>query len=99
LLFFFSFLLQFLIVLHWSFWDSFLQLYKSYEERVIPLTQKMGKFSVVYADPMLRGITLPRDAVVQVWALDGAAELIKLAASRGHQLILSAGWYLDMQVN
>eukprot|EP00299_Pterocystis_sp_00344_P003881 c14671_g1_i1.p1 GENE.c14671_g1_i1~~c14671_g1_i1.p1 ORF type:complete len:399 (+),score=77.10 c14671_g1_i1:403-1599(+) len=73
------------------------QLLRDFEEKVIPITEALGRTAVLYADPVGHNIKLPASAVLQVWMVDGAKEMIRLLVGLKHQIIVSAGWYLDMQ--
>ncbi|XP_035437543.2 beta-hexosaminidase subunit beta [Spodoptera frugiperda] len=73
------------------------ELHAYFMTKVLPLLDQKSK-PIVWQEVFFNNVTLPSDAIVQVWHPSGPKDMIAILSKR-HKVIYSSSWYLDQLHN
>nr|ABB76924.1 beta-N-acetylglucoasminidase 1 [Spodoptera frugiperda] len=73
------------------------ELHAYFMTKVLPLLDQKSK-PIVWQEVFFNNVTLPSDAIVQVWKTIGPKDMISVLQAN-HKVIYSASWYLDYLAN
>jgi hexosaminidase len=75
--------------------STVVELWQYFEIEAIAKVEKQGKRAIIWHDSFEAGAMLPPSTILDIWMLRNMEESTYRATNAGHDVVLSACWYLD----
>eukprot|EP01133_Synstelium_polycarpum_P015530 gene15530-18448_t len=65
-----------------------------FEDKIDEILARLGKTKVIWEDPVVNNVTLPKDTIVEVWGYGDTQKIL----NANHRVLTAYSWYLDQQI-